>query len=154
MLLFKRVVNGEEKSFFACSACRDRKDCSFFLWAEEKVTTNKKSAWDLERKRLIPKINHAKLYKKFVMLLEKSTEQRAFCHTCNSLLLSFETTTKHVGHDIILGISEHLLTHPSEVMGLSHLHEPEFLKSRIAKYLTLLWLLGYLFVPKFPKFDF
>lgn len=123
MLLFKRVVNGEEKNFFACSACRDRKDCNFFLWADEKVTPNKKNAWDLERERIIPKINHPRLYKKFEMLLEKSPEQRAFCHTCNSLLLSSKIAKKHVGHDIILGISEHLLTHPTEVIGLSHMYQ-------------------------------
>jgi hypothetical protein len=86
------------------------------LWADEKLTPNKKKAWDLEQERIIPKINHVRLYKKFMMLLEKSPEQRAFCHTCSSLLLSSEASEKHNGHDITLGISEHLLTHPSEVM--------------------------------------
>lgn len=116
MLLFKRVVNGAERSFFACSACRDRKDCNFFLWADEKVTPNKKKTWDLERDRITPKINHVKLYKMFVKLLEKSPEQRAFCHTCSILLISNEIAKKHDGHDVTFGISEHLLTHPSEVM--------------------------------------
>jgi hypothetical protein len=115
MLLFKRFVSGAERSFFACSACRDRKDCSFFLWADKEVTPNKKMAWDLEKDRLIPKIDHAKLYKMFVKLCDKSPEQRAFCHTC-SILISSETAKKHDGHDVTLSISEHLLTHPSEVM--------------------------------------
>ena len=121
--MFKRVVNGAERSFFACSACRDRKDCSFFLWADEKVTPSKKKAWKLLREKIIPIINHARLYEKFVMLLEKPPEQRAFCHTCSSLLFSSETAENHDGHDITLGISEHLLTHPSEVMRVSVLHE-------------------------------
>jgi len=121
--LFKRVVNGAERSFFACSACRDRKDCSFFLWADEKVTPSKKKAWKLLREKIIPKINHARLYEIFMILLEKPPEQRAFCHTCSSLLLSSETAENHDGHDITLGISEHLLTHPSEVMRVSDLHE-------------------------------
>jgi len=78
-------VNGAERSFFACSACRDRKDCSFVLWADE-VTPSKKKAWNLLQEKIIPKINHARLYEKFVMLLEKPPEQRAFSHTCSSLL--------------------------------------------------------------------
>ncbi|XP_021923855.1 zinc finger CCHC domain-containing protein 4 isoform X2 [Zootermopsis nevadensis] len=116
MLLFKRVVNGAERSFFACSACRDRKDCNFFLWADEKVTPNKKKTWDLERDRITPKINHVKLYKMFVKLLEKSPEQRAFCHTCSILLISNEIAKKHDEHDVTFGISEYLLTHPSELL--------------------------------------
>jgi hypothetical protein len=31
MMLFRRFVSGQEpKRFFACSACRDRKDCDFY----------------------------------------------------------------------------------------------------------------------------
>ncbi|KTG45658.1 hypothetical protein cypCar_00001790, partial [Cyprinus carpio] len=38
-LLFEKNVNGKEKGrrFHACSACRDRKHCNFFQWADEKV---------------------------------------------------------------------------------------------------------------------
>lgn len=38
-LLFEKVCKGSEKGrrFYACSACRDRKDCKFFQWEDEKV---------------------------------------------------------------------------------------------------------------------
>lgn len=38
-LLFEKVGKGGEKGrrFYACSACRDRKDCKFFQWEDEKV---------------------------------------------------------------------------------------------------------------------
>lgn len=38
-LLFEKVCKGGEKGrrFYACSACRDRKDCKFFQWDDEKV---------------------------------------------------------------------------------------------------------------------
>ncbi|CAB1345057.1 unnamed protein product [Coregonus sp. 'balchen'] len=38
-LLFEKVCKGEEKGrrFYACSACRDRKECPFFLWEDEKA---------------------------------------------------------------------------------------------------------------------
>ncbi|KAJ4450762.1 hypothetical protein ANN_02192, partial [Periplaneta americana] len=115
-LLFKRIFNGAERSFFACSACRDRKDCGFFLWADGKMTPTKKKAWDLERERIIPKINHPEQYKKYNMLLKMSSELRAFCHTCNNLLLISEVPESHKEHDVQVGISNHLLKHPSELL--------------------------------------
>lgn len=38
-LLFVKVSQGKEdtRRFYACSACRDRKDCNFFQWEDEKV---------------------------------------------------------------------------------------------------------------------
>ncbi|KPP63815.1 hypothetical protein Z043_117895 [Scleropages formosus] len=38
-LLFERLCRGRRsgRRFFACSACRDRKDCSFFQWEDEQV---------------------------------------------------------------------------------------------------------------------
>lgn len=38
-LLFEKAGRGGEagRRFYACSACRDRKDCSFFQWEGEKV---------------------------------------------------------------------------------------------------------------------
>lgn len=38
-LLFEKVSRGGKASrrFYACSACRDRKDCNFFQWEGEKV---------------------------------------------------------------------------------------------------------------------
>ena len=91
------------------------------------MTLSKKKAWELLREKVVPKLNHMRLYEKFVMLLEKPPEQRAYCHTCSSLLLSSETAETHDGHDITVGISEHLLTHPSEVMRASDLHESMYI---------------------------
>lgn len=63
-ILFSRVVNGEPKNFFACSACRDRKDCSFFLWEYEKgeVSKAKLKVWERQIKEFIGNVNHRKLF--------------------------------------------------------------------------------------------
>ena len=38
-LLFERFYGkGESRKFYACSACRDRKQCAFFHWQDEKFT--------------------------------------------------------------------------------------------------------------------
>lgn len=63
-LLFSRLIDGQPKNFFACSACRDRKDCTFFLWEDEadKVSAAKKKAREQERVKFLGGLNHRKVY--------------------------------------------------------------------------------------------
>lgn len=65
-LLFSRCVNvtGDRRRFFACSACRDRKQCAFFLWESEResISDVKKLAWKIEQGKLVQDINHRKLF--------------------------------------------------------------------------------------------
>lgn len=45
-MLFERFFEKKEpRRFFACSACRDRKQCPFFFWADEKITEEKRTRW-------------------------------------------------------------------------------------------------------------
>ena len=38
-ILFERFYGkGKSRKFYACSACRDRKQCAFFHWQDEKLT--------------------------------------------------------------------------------------------------------------------
>lgn len=63
-LLFSRRTKNETRQFFACAACRDRKICNFFLWADEKeCLLKKKSAiWEKENIKYLKGINHRKLF--------------------------------------------------------------------------------------------
>lgn len=63
-LLFSRIVDGQPRNFFSCSACRDKKDCNFFVWEDErnKVSVAKSKAWDKERQKLVGNLNHRKAY--------------------------------------------------------------------------------------------
>ncbi|KAJ9592971.1 hypothetical protein L9F63_015341 [Diploptera punctata] len=116
MLLFRRIANGMERSFYACSTCRNRKDCNFFLWADEKLSCVKAKAWELEKERLVPKINHEKLYKQFLLLKTLCAEERAFCNKCNCLLIKSDINEKHSGHNVKINITDHNLEHPSELL--------------------------------------
>ena len=41
--MFERFFKDKPaRKFYACSACRDRKECPFFQWQDEKPTTGKK----------------------------------------------------------------------------------------------------------------
>lgn len=63
-LLFRRFVKSEPKLFYACSACRDRKDCTFFLWADEKHVP-RSMAWEQEILNFVGNVDHAKLFDDF-----------------------------------------------------------------------------------------
>lgn len=66
-LLFSRLVSGQPRNFFACSACRDHKDCTFFLWQDErhKLNKSKQNAWQQERDKFIRDVDHKKLFRTF-----------------------------------------------------------------------------------------
>nr|CAD7574859.1 unnamed protein product [Timema californicum] len=114
-LRFRRINNREEKDYFACSTCRDRKDCTFFLWADEDVTEDKSKFWDLERERILPKINHSELIEKLERIRQKKSRKRAYCHTCSVLLNSAELSA-HSAHTLTLKVSDFQLTHPTELL--------------------------------------
>ena len=41
--MFERFYpDKESRKFFACAVHRDRKDCPFFVWADEKITEEKR----------------------------------------------------------------------------------------------------------------
>lgn len=65
-LLFTRLINEKAKNFFSCAACRDRKDCKFFLWEDEwhkmSVAVKNSKAWEIEREKFLGELNHTKLY--------------------------------------------------------------------------------------------
>lgn len=66
-LLFLRNKDSGRK-FFACAACRDRKDCSFFLWEDElpKFSDVKKQFWDSQRLQFLKQLpSHKDLFLKF-----------------------------------------------------------------------------------------
>nr|CAH7721362.1 unnamed protein product [Callosobruchus chinensis] len=113
-LLLSRHVKGEKRNFFACAACRERKDCNFFLWEDEKHTY-KKNIWKEEQRKYSSGVNHRK---KFVVLNEIRSlprQQRMFCCSCDKLLKSSEKH-KHKGHDILENITDNQLEHPSEIL--------------------------------------
>ncbi|XP_067012061.2 rRNA N6-adenosine-methyltransferase ZCCHC4 [Anabrus simplex] len=115
-LLFRRVRQGKERRFYACAACRDRKLCSFFHWADEEFSDKKRKLWDLERDKLVPEESHAELYRHFCKVRRKvSSSQASYCHTCSKLLLPHKVS-QHAEHDVLTGITLHQLLHPSELL--------------------------------------
>lgn len=76
-MLFK-TISPNVKEYFACSAYRDRKDCSFYLNAADKDDQKQKEGqkkWEAIHQEIICNIHNEKRYDKFVKIMNslKST---------------------------------------------------------------------------------
>jgi hypothetical protein len=73
-LLFQRYLKqsiGEDASiqkFYACSACRDRKDCNFFQPVGEIVSEAKMKVREDFNRQSQPPYSHKEYYKRFAFL--------------------------------------------------------------------------------------
>ncbi|KAK3912785.1 rRNA N6-adenosine-methyltransferase ZCCHC4 [Frankliniella fusca] len=114
-ILFKRTTGGNEQKFYACAACRDRKDCNFFMKFDEEWTTKKKEIWEKRRIAVLPKIDHDQLISRFMKISNLPVKDRCYCHTCNFLLLP-DQHNSHGHHDLERSVTNHQLFHPSELL--------------------------------------
>lgn len=114
-ILFKRTVGGEEQKFYACAACRDRKDCNFYLKLGDEWTSKKQTQWDIRKKQILPDIDRCRLLERLEKIRKFQVRDRSYCHSCNLLLL-VEERGSHTTHDVTENISDYQLSHPSEIM--------------------------------------
>ncbi|XP_011604778.2 rRNA N(6)-adenosine-methyltransferase ZCCHC4 [Takifugu rubripes] len=90
-LLFEKVCRGEKgRRFYACSACRDRKDCNFFQWEDEKVSEARRLAREAENRSKRPSFSHLEYCTRFRTFVSLSLEEKRFCQDCELLLLPGE----------------------------------------------------------------
>ncbi|RZB94444.1 zinc finger CCHC domain-containing protein 4 [Asbolus verrucosus] len=113
-ILFARTVNGVKRNFFACSACRDRKLCSFFVYEDER-SKHKTQTWDEERRKLLKRINHRKLFLTLNQMKQLSPEDRGYCHTCSGFQLR-KFWDKHMEHQFVKNVTDYQCSHPSEFL--------------------------------------
>lgn len=107
-LLLRETANGPKK-FFACSACRDRKDCSFFIWEEDRKKNNTEDNVK-NKQRLFASENHEELEKVLCNVQKNSEQNRKYCFTCNKFLLPKNCDNSH---KIQQGITDKQLKYPS-----------------------------------------
>ncbi|XP_014746964.1 PREDICTED: zinc finger CCHC domain-containing protein 4 [Sturnus vulgaris] len=116
-LLFVKTSQGREEGrrFYACSACRDRKDCNFFQWEDEKVSEARLAAREEYNRNHQPSFTHRQnvdRYKNFVLL---PLSKRRFCQECQQLLLPAEWE-KHSDHQFLCNITTTQLKSPSQLL--------------------------------------
>ncbi|KAL3046761.1 rRNA N6-adenosine-methyltransferase ZCCHC4 [Trematomus bernacchii] len=115
-LLFEKVSKGGEKGrrFYACSACRDRKDCHFFQWEDDKVSEARLLAREAENQSKRPPLTQQERVKRFKKLGSLRLDEKKFCQDCQMLLLPAEHEA-HSSHRSV-GVSSAQLRRPSVLL--------------------------------------
>ncbi|XP_018011447.1 rRNA N6-adenosine-methyltransferase ZCCHC4 [Hyalella azteca] len=123
-ICFERFfIEKKSRKFYACSACRDRKDCPFFMWADQTQSKAYRNTWLRKIKENRPKRSHLEEYKRLSSICEVSPEERGYCTICNMLCL-LPCDSDHIptplcsAATVITPIPDHLLTHPSQLVPL------------------------------------
>uniref|UniRef100_A0A8C6R9H8 rRNA N(6)-adenosine-methyltransferase ZCCHC4 n=1 Tax=Nannospalax galili TaxID=1026970 RepID=A0A8C6R9H8_NANGA len=116
-LLFVKVSQGKEEArrFYACSACRDRKDCNFFQWEDEKLSEARLAAREAYNQRCQPPLSRTQCVQRYLRFIELPLTQRKFCRSCQQLLLP-EDLGGHGGHQLLADISITQLRRPSQLL--------------------------------------
>ncbi|CAG5127551.1 unnamed protein product [Candidula unifasciata] len=109
-LLFERFDQASKKprQFYACSAFRDQKACSFFQWANQNPEISSLST----RSIVAPPYCHKHLRKRYFEFKKLSRELRSVCCTCGLLLLQ-EESSQHLSQ-------KHSLRHQVGLKELKH----------------------------------
>uniref|UniRef100_G1Q763 rRNA N(6)-adenosine-methyltransferase ZCCHC4 n=1 Tax=Myotis lucifugus TaxID=59463 RepID=G1Q763_MYOLU len=116
-LLFVKVSQGKEdtRRFYACSACRDRKDCNFFQWEDEKLSGARLAAREAHNRRCQPPLSRMQCVQRYLKFIELPLSQRKFCQRCQQLLLP-DDWEKHREHQVMGDISVTQLKRPSQLL--------------------------------------
>ncbi|XP_060044244.1 rRNA N6-adenosine-methyltransferase ZCCHC4 isoform X2 [Erinaceus europaeus] len=116
-LLFVKVSQGKEEArrFYACSACRDRKDCNFFQWEDEKLSEARLAARETHNRKCQPPLSRTQCVDRYLKFIELPLSQRRFCQRCQQLLLP-DDQEKHHGHQVMGDISVTQLKRPSQLL--------------------------------------
>ncbi|KAM7158372.1 rRNA N(6)-adenosine-methyltransferase ZCCHC4 isoform 2-T2 [Molossus nigricans] len=116
-LLFVKVSQGKEETrrFYACSACRDRKDCNFFQWEDEKLSGARLAAREAHNRRCQPPLSRMQCVERYLTFIELPLSQRKFCQRCQQLLLP-DDWGKHREHPVVGDVSVAQLKRPSQLL--------------------------------------
>nr|XP_014353958.1 PREDICTED: zinc finger CCHC domain-containing protein 4 [Latimeria chalumnae] len=116
-LLFVKVIRGEKQGrrFYACSACRDRKDCNFFQWEDEKISEARRLAREEYNKSKRPAFTHKEFTERYGKFISLPLSRKSFCQDCQLLLLPNEQS-EHGAHHVLKDVSLAQLKRPSQLL--------------------------------------
>ncbi|XP_041360423.1 rRNA N6-adenosine-methyltransferase ZCCHC4-like [Gigantopelta aegis] len=117
-LLFVRYDQSQNsgRKFFACSAFRDRKQCRFFQWADEKMSDKLQKVIEMEKQHTERKFSKQDLWERFQQFAELPKKDRHVCQSCGVFLLpSNQLNHSGQGHTIKHQIDDSLVRRPSQL---------------------------------------
>ncbi|XP_038647395.1 rRNA N6-adenosine-methyltransferase ZCCHC4 [Scyliorhinus canicula] len=116
-LLFVKVKHKKQEArrFYACAACRDRKDCNFFQWEDEKVSKARQLAREEFNQSRQPPFTHEQYVERYQRFVSLPSAKRIFCSDCQILLLP-EEWDLHSPHCRLGDVSLAQLKRPSHLL--------------------------------------
>ncbi|XP_069781131.1 rRNA N6-adenosine-methyltransferase ZCCHC4 isoform X2 [Narcine bancroftii] len=116
-LLFAKInrKKKEARRFYACAACRDRKDCNFFQWENEKVSLTRQLARKEFNQSRQPPFTHKQYVERYQQFVSLPLANRVFCLDCQLLLLPRDWG-KHASHHRLGDVSLQQLRRPSHLL--------------------------------------
>ncbi|CAI9717332.1 rRNA N6-adenosine-methyltransferase ZCCHC4-like isoform X1 [Octopus vulgaris] len=117
-LLFVRYISGgkSSKRFYACSACRDRKDCNFYQLEDEKISEAKLKRREEFNKSQQPPFTHENYQQRLQRFCESPVESRCYCIDCQLLLLPTEIKQhQQNSHKLKKNITDKMLSNPTQL---------------------------------------
>lgn len=113
-ILFEKFqVTKQSRQYFSCSACRDRKDCSFFFWADQKISLIRLQDWKNIYNEARPNQSHIDEYTESEKLFDLDKSHLCYCKSCCRLFNKAVDEKLHNTCNFISGISEQHLKSPS-----------------------------------------
>lgn len=130
-MLFRRL-KGKRKDYYACSACRDRKECNFFVPASDvykESTIRLSSHWKKQQNLTLSIITNQNSYNNVIESLKNSLTSNAekkkknklgtsvkfnYCYSCNCFFN--ESDNNHKQCRALSNLSQYQLTHPTEIL--------------------------------------
>ena len=134
-LLFERFYPDKPpRKFFACAVHRDRKGCPFFVWADEKISEEKRERWEKRKRTTMHHhtwylcfacyrwkgifheeqmlINCEEVWGKYSTVRTLPPSRRYHCSRCGVLLLESDLS-HHEGHGAGSGVTDEQLLEPT-----------------------------------------
>lgn len=144
-IMFSKKIKDETKNFYACSAQRDRKFCSFYL--EE--GNQPKSFVKQEILSFKRGINHRKMFLTANELTFLKASERIYCSSCCTFVLN-KQESEHLDHKVMRGLSDAQLQNPTEILPPAEHNKSEaqywFSKKSVETIAEILKSLNYRFV--------
>ncbi|GAB6029288.1 rRNA N6-adenosine-methyltransferase zcchc4 [Chamberlinius hualienensis] len=106
-LLFERCTKLGRRSFYACSACRDRKTCRFFQWADEHKSSKQSLVHEATSEN-----RRVESWKKIKKNLDENG-QLSFCKSCSLVIIDSDELVSHSKHDICQNVSKKVFQLPT-----------------------------------------
>ncbi|XP_065885299.1 rRNA N6-adenosine-methyltransferase ZCCHC4-like isoform X3 [Dysidea avara] len=116
-LLFERFYKDHPpRKYFACSVYRDRKQCSFFVWADTNITPERKRRWQQLFEDNQPKVSRQEVMDTLETCRNfERDEDRKYCCSCSLLVLP-DDLVSHEMHTTVCPVSCQDLRQPSKFL--------------------------------------